>query len=354
MVWGMDVRDSGSGLGVAVGVGLLTAVVGAGVNVLTAPADGAWTGRWWVWVVIAVLVAVVAIAYLQARPARKLVVRAVAAADNGAGTMEVLVASAGGAVLASAVHEDGTWEPWTSCSTPGQAWDVAVVQPSHDTVEYYVVDRDGAIRGRRRDRGSWTAWRTVPLPRSGHARVVRLTAASLKGGHRELYVVLDNGRLMHSWKWDDSSTWSEWHDAGVAGIIDVAACSPKDDLLELFAVDRNGDLWHRWYWEGAWHPWGNGGHPGSPLKAVTVFRRADDFQELFAAGKAGDLWHQWHRGGEPWSDWAAMETPQDFQDVAGATTSAFHLWCLAVDKGGQLWQRSYDRGWAPQWRRVGK
>jgi hypothetical protein len=189
------------------------------------------------------------------------------------------------------------------------------------------------------------------VPEAGHARVVRVSAASLKPGHRELYVVLDDGRLMHSWKWDDSSIWSEWHAAEIAGGIDVAACSPKDDLLELFMLDRDGDVWHRWYWEGAWHEWENWGRPGSSTRAVSVFRRAVDHQELFVAGKAGDLANRWHKGGEPWSDWGVLETPEDFVDVAGATTSAFHLWCLGVDKDGRLWSKSHDRVWARQWDR---
>lgn len=343
-------EPAGSGLGVAIGVGLLTAVVGAGVNLLTAPVDGGWTSRWWVWITVGVLVAVIAVAYLQRRPGRAVVVRAVAASDTGHGTMEVLVATTTGAVLATEMHEEGTWEPWTR--SPGQAWDVAVVQPSLDVVEHYVADRDGALRGRRRDHGVWSGWRPVPSPPARHARVVRLAAASLKPGHRELYVVMDDGRLMHSWKWDDSSTWSEWYDAGLSGMIDVAVCSPKDGLLEHFAIGRDGDVWHRWYWD-EWSPWENWGRPGSPAKAITAYRRADDKQEVFATGKAGDLVHRWHTGGEPWSGWAVMETPQDFQDLAAGTTSSSRLWCLAVDRNGHLWQRSFHRRWDPQWKRVG-
>lgn len=83
-----------------------------------------------------------------------------------------------------------------------------------------------------------------------------------------------------------------------------------------------------------------------------VFRRAVDYQEIFAVGKAGNLGHCWHRGGEAWSDWAVMETPADFVDVAGSTTSAFRLWCIGVDRDGCLWSRGYNGGWAPQWQRI--
>jgi ABC-type sugar transport system ATPase subunit len=159
----------------------------------------------------------------------------------------------------------------------------AAVQPSRDVVEYYAVDRNGVLHGRRRDRGEWSSWRNVPTPQSGHARVVRISAASLKPGHRELYAVLDDGRMMHAWKWDDSPTWSEWYAAGIAGGTDVAACSPKDDLLEHFMLDRDGNVWHRWYWD-AWHEWENWGHPGSSARAVTAFRRAVNHQEIFVAG----------------------------------------------------------------------
>lgn len=81
---------------------------------------------------------------------------------------------------------------WTGSGQLRRSWRQ---QPSQDVVEYYVVDRDGTIRGRRRDRGEWSAWRNVPVPRSGHARIVRISAASLGGGHRELYAVLDDGQL---------------------------------------------------------------------------------------------------------------------------------------------------------------
>lgn len=339
--------------GVPVGVGLLGVVVAAGVNLLTVPVDGDWVRRWWVWIATGVLLALVAGVVLQrGRVAGSPVVRTVAAVDAGDGVMEVVVATASGAVLSSGVRDGGGWEKWVEHPMSGRAWDVAAVQPSRDVVEYYVVDRDGGIRGRRRDRGEWSSWRNVPAPESGHARVVRISAASLKPGHRELYAVLDDGRLLHAWKWDDSSIWSEWYATEIAGGTDVAACSPKDDLLELFFLDRDGNVWHRWYWNATWHEWENWGYPGSSARAVTVFCRAVDHQEIFVAGKAGDLANRWHKGGEAWSDWGVLETPDDFVDVAGATTSAFRLWCIGVGSDGRLWSRTNNRGWAPQWRRV--
>src|SRR5215470_13205921 len=135
---------------VPVGVGLLGVVVAAGVNLLTAEVEGDWVRRWWTWIAVGVLVALVAGVLLQrGRIAQSPVIRAVAAIDAGDGVMEVVVTTASGAVISSAVREGSGWGRWIEHPMPGRAWDVAAVQPSRDVVEYYAVDHDGVLRGRR-------------------------------------------------------------------------------------------------------------------------------------------------------------------------------------------------------------
>lgn len=96
-------------LGVSVGVGLLGVVAAAGVNLLTAPVDGDWARRWWVWIAVGVAVTLVAGVVLQHGRVVGSVFQTVAAVDRGDGVMEVVVTTASGMVLSSAVREGGGW-----------------------------------------------------------------------------------------------------------------------------------------------------------------------------------------------------------------------------------------------------
>jgi hypothetical protein len=318
----------------------------AGVNLLTSLADKETVHRWRWPLTIAVLLAFIVpviwkhwTGVVQAL-ATKLI--RVAAVDTGDSAMDVLAVTDSGKVISATCSDKNLWTPWRVVLDSSFAWDVAAVVPRQGVVEYFALDRDGTIRTCTRDRGHWSTWQVVNIIGNEHGRIMRVASASHEPGHRELMVVTDSGRLLHAWRVDGRG-WSQWHDSGLAGARDVTVCAPNEGLLENFAVDTNGEVWHRWWLrEEGWTEWERWGRPGSPARAVSVFRKLAEFQELFVVGDAGDLGHRHHQRRHDWSDWLVMDTPVDVVDVAGSTTSPNSLRCLVVDREGMLWVRSYD------------
>lgn len=330
------------------------AVTSAGVNLFCSLVAKEWVYEWRWPLTLIVLVAFVAPVVWQRRKLGGLpALRAVTAVDTGEGSMDVFVVTRSGRVLYASYREHGAWSAWVDMDAPPGEWDVTAVVPTLGSVECFVVDGHGVLHMRRRDRGQWSRWRVVRPGGIGAGRPIRIVAAGVKAGHREIYAVTDKGHLVHAWRWDHED-WSDWYDSGLKHCADVAACSPKDDLIECFAVDRDGDVRHRWFWWDRWHEWENWGHPGSPARAITAFRKATDLQEMFVVGKAGDLAHRWHAGGQAWSEWAVSPTPGDLVDVAASTTSANTLQCLAIDTQGELWQTTFADPWQAwsEWRLV--
>ena len=317
----------------------------AGANLLTSLADKETVHRWRWPLTIAVLLAfIVPVIWKHRTGVVKASVRKfsrVAAVDTGESAMDVLAVTENGKVVSATCSDKNLWTPWRVILEAGFAWDVAAVVPRQGIVEYFALDRDGTIRMCTRDRGHWSTWQLVSIIGNEHGRIMRVASASLQPGHRELMVVTDSDRLLHSWRVDGRG-WSQWHDSGLAGARDVTVCAPQDDgLMENFAVDINGEVWHRWFWE-QWTEWERWGRPGSPARAISAFRKLAEFQELFVVGDAGDLGHRHHQRGRDWSDWLVMDTPVDVVDVAGSTTSPNSLRCVIVDREGMLWVRSYD------------
>ncbi|CRK59265.1 putative sialidase [Alloactinosynnema sp. L-07] len=326
-------------------LGLLGA---AGVNLLASLADKETVHKWrWPLTVIVLLASIAPVIWkYRLRPKQVYNLQKIAAVHVGDGEMDVLAVTDAGAVLSSTCSEKNTWSPWRAHAEARPSWDVAAVVPRQGVVEYFVLDHDGTIRMQTRNRMHRSTWQVVNISGNNGGRILRIAAASHEPGHRELFVVTDAGRTLHAWKLDGQG-WARWHDSGLAGGRDVAVCSPKDGLLEHFVVDIDGAVWHRWFLDG-WSDWENWGRPGSPACAVSSFRKLTDYQEVFVVGSSGDLGHRHHKGGLDWSDWLVMDIPADFVDVAGSTTSPNSLRCLAVDRKGALWLRSYD-GNMNQW-----
>ncbi|WP_157529754.1 hypothetical protein [Nocardia sp. NRRL S-836] len=340
---------------VTIATAVIALVIAVGVNAVSAAIAPEWSRKNVLWLAVAVFVFAVGTALVlrRWRAGTSLAgARAVAAVDTGDGVLEVLQVSRSGSILVSGHAENGEWSAWNDLRAGGKAWDVAAVVPANDVVEYFVVDTEGVLRTARRDRGQLSAWHPVPIA-GVRGQLVRIAATSLMPGHREVFAVTDGGRVLHAWKWD-GTPWSAWSDAGLAGCIDVAACSQRDGVLDHFAVDRDGAVWQRWYADEQWHDWENWGRPGSAARAVSAYRKAGGFQEVVVAGKSGDLGNRWYSEEEGWSSWGVLDTPPaGLDDVAGGTTSAHHMHCVGVGKGGDLWSMSWS-GWWSSWRAVPK
>lgn len=328
-----------------------TVIVGLLTNLLWDLVSAKWVRSWWF--LAGLLATMVVVVFWRSNRPKGASAKAIAAIGSEPGTLEIFVVSATGGLFNSSYRETaGTWTPWSRLDCR-DAWDVAVVVPAAGVVECFVVTRDGDMWFLRRERGDWSPCRRLPASLN-EGRIVRLSATSVRPGHREVFAVTEDHRVVHRWKLDRQE-WSAWHERPLpARAIDTAACTPNDGLIELFATDSDGQVWHAWWWE-HWAEWEAWGAPGTAAVAVTAYRQATNFQEMFVVGAAGDLGNRWHQRDHAWSDWNRLDAPLHIRDVAASVTSAHQLHCLTVDDEGAIWQSSFGRnfrgGWT-DWREV--
>jgi hypothetical protein len=271
----------------------------------------------------------------------------VSATSLGVDGVRVVGVTDSGGVVAATCGENGTWSEWSDLGVTGRTYDVAVIWPRREVVEYYAVDVDGTLRMKRQDRDHVSSWRVVGTYQD-HGRLQRIAAVTMNmlGEHRELFGVTDTGRGVHAWS-TNSNGWTDWYEMWGSGSVDVSVCSPKSGLMDCFLVDRDGVVWHRRYSEG-WSAWERWDRTRAAVVAVSCYRQVGDGQEIFAVTVNGDLVHRWHDGA--WSAWHTMEGPERFVDVVGAT-GADRPQCFAVDVDGVLWHRVHHNSWS-EWRQV--
>ncbi|MEV7627109.1 hypothetical protein [Actinoplanes sp. NPDC089786] len=316
-------------------------VLAALINLLTAVVTPEWTRRWW-WGLTALLLVAFFLPFYRLRR-RRVVIRRVSLASDGNETAHLFGVTGGGAVLTRVQHQDGSWSAWADHGfRAGKAWDVAAVVPVNGRIEVYVVDRSGGVWCRRQDsRTEWSGWtRLRSDQRIGQA--VALDVMSGWRGHREIYVVTENGDVAHCWQWD-KEPWSEWYSAEIADCRDVALSTPLKDQLEAFVVDRHGRTWHRWYVDERWSPWESLGEPdamSAPI-AIAALNGEPRHQEIFVVGAAGEVAHRWHWQDEAWDPWYDKRSPDHVVDIAAAATSRSRFRVVTVSAAGKLWQQTY-------------
>ncbi|MGK5678254.1 hypothetical protein [Actinoplanes sp. URMC 104] len=329
---------------------LLLIVVPVVINLLTALVNIDWYRKWW-WVLVAILVAAALPSLYLRRGQRTIAVRRVAAVSDRAGTLYLFVVTTAGEVLRRQLREEGAWSDWEDHGfTFGRAADVAAAVPGHGRLETFVADSKGTLWTRRRDRDGWTAWAPVEISQDVRA-VAALDAMSGWPGHREVFVVSEQGRLFHRWQWD-GEPWSQWYPADRAGCRDVALSVPSPGVLECFVVNRDGETWHRWFVKEAWHSWHTLDRPEtrSPSVAISALNSKEGHQEIYVVGSAGDVAHRWHFQRRPWEQWYPIPAAgEQLEDIAASATSRGRYEIIGVGQSGALWRRSYRAkgdGWS--------
>jgi hypothetical protein len=203
-------------------------------------------------------------------------------------TLEVFIVGNDGAVRGVAKLSDRPWgDPWnltTAGFAPPGASLAAVYHPVHKTLEVFVVGNDGAVRGVAKliDRPWGEPWNLTP---PGFASKGAPLAAVSHPVHRtlEVFVVDGGGAVRGVAKLSDRPWGDPWNLSG-AGLVPpsapLAAVSyPVNNILEVYAVDGSGAARGMWKgsdrpWEGAYHVTGAGFGPVfSPGDCMRWFRR---------------------------------------------------------------------------------
>lgn len=138
----------------------------------------------------------------------------------------------------------------------------------------------------------WSAWTVMHLPNRYDDRQAQyLAAATRSDGNSDLFVVLDNGVILHR-SYRGNNGWSQWVDLdrGFAG-QPVATARVGENGLDLYTTDGQGHLLHRTHDNQEWSEWSHLGPPAvnHPNVGLTDLSGGWRVTHLAAAGsRAGD------------------------------------------------------------------
>lgn len=186
----------------------------------------------------------------------------VAAASDSPGHGEIFGVTSAGEL----VHrwrrggDDAPWSSWHALRTNTPPLR-AVSAASHRPQGMYCVVVDVHGRCWRTDGGpdGWSRWHRLRLPQTTRSpAIARVTAASMREDHQEIFAVTTAGELIHRWQQDDGK-WSLWSDFSTPRpVTDVAACAQSDGQYECVITDVDGRVWfsrfsRSTFWSG-WTP----------------------------------------------------------------------------------------------------
>jgi predicted nucleotide-binding protein len=125
-----------------------------------------------------------------------------------------------------------------------------------DASPYCVVRmRSRILEHRIRNEDGWSGWSQIgTLPTEG----IGLAASSLGSGHAEVFILLPNGEVLHTWWLQDSG----WHSGflslgrpfGDKPAAWITAASTEKGHQEVFVGAGDGEIANIWHLHGRWHP----------------------------------------------------------------------------------------------------
>lgn len=137
---------------------------------------------------------------------------------------------------------------------------------------------------------------------------VALAISTDKAGNMLLARVTPDRRVEVRWHYaDNPGHWTDWgHEAPPRldqPARDIAAASLKGGHVELFALDTRNTVWHCWHWQGAgWHDrWEHRGRPfGTRELAISIAAASAHDGHLDVQVQAADGTHEniWFQAGE--------------------------------------------------------
>lgn len=152
---------------------------------------------------------------------------------------------------------------------------------------------------------------------SGHASAAP-AAVECCDGHKQVYVLLADGRYEGLsrcddnalWvRWQDSSgAWTDWSSRGGTLITEVDAMTAGDGMTGVFGIGQDNALWVRWHFtpEGTWSDWGDLG--GALTSKPVASARDDGLIVVYARGTDQRLWsiEQADDSQGGWGDWRVV------------------------------------------------
>lgn len=113
---------------------------------------------------------------------------------------------------------------------------------------------DLGVEERMHDDSGWSAWSEIGSVRKP---VVDLAASSLGSGHAEIFALLEDGEVVHNW-WKEDYGWngvfrSLGQPFGQDPISRITAATKRSGHQEVFVEARNGEVGHIWFFQSRWH-----------------------------------------------------------------------------------------------------
>jgi hypothetical protein len=142
---------------------------------------------------------------------------------------------------------------WSWFGTPVPMSRVSCGSPEPGLLEVYALGVDRRLYSTSHRRGEqWMQWEVC----AGVHDVVAHAFGLWRGGHRELFVALEDGRLLHRW-WHLGG-WTDWDDFQTPeAVVELATSSPSAGGMEVLVVTASGRLLRRWVdaSTGLWDSW---------------------------------------------------------------------------------------------------
>ncbi len=113
--------------------------------------------------------------------------------------------------------------------------------------------RDSRLEERLHHGTHWLGWSEIGTLKS---KAIGLAASSLGSGHVEVFVLLEDGEVLHTW-WRDDDGWQSVPDSlgrpfGGEPVSRITAASQGEGHQEVFVEAASGAIGHIWYLKRHW------------------------------------------------------------------------------------------------------
>jgi hypothetical protein len=225
--------------------------------------------------------------------------------------------------------------------------------------------------------GGWSGWGKLPSIFAGTGSLGsvrssdRITVGRNEDGRQELFAIVDDDALWHTWQLFPNAGWSDWASLGKPrdafpepkdrDISQPVVQRNADGHLEVFAPG-NGAFCNRWQELPLNIPvinWRREGWNAKPKPkpdvglarleaAINVGGQLNEHIEVFGLGDDGALWHAWQINQTPfWSPWESLKSPpvklREADHVTVGTNQDGRLEVFAVGQDGAAWSISQIR-----------
>ena len=201
-------------------------------------------------------------------------------------------------------------------------------------VAVFARDFDGLLWSQQTSGGTFGAWTQI-----GHGAESRPEAVQAGADTFVFFRSVGNQLNLHR---RTGGVWQARENLGGSIVGTPAAGVDADGDVIVVAMAAGGDPWYRRFSGGTWGPWT---YVGGSLRGRLELAAHEGNLYLFALDPGGALWYRkWDRTTNAWEAWTGLGG--QLKSAPAAASQGNELTVLALDNGGATWHRTLTTGWA--------